>query len=32
MAVLSEVWTAQSDEKVGGRPLDVATMLYPRVS
>jgi streptomycin 6-kinase len=32
MAVLSEVWTAQGDEKVGGRPLDVAAMLYPRLS
>jgi streptomycin 6-kinase len=32
MAVLSEVWTAQSDSPVGGRPLDVARLLHPQLS
>jgi streptomycin 6-kinase len=31
MAVLSEVWNAQGDGKVGSRALDVATTLYPRL-
>jgi streptomycin 6-kinase len=31
MAVLSEVWTAQGDGAVGGRALDVATALLPRL-
>jgi streptomycin 6-kinase len=31
MAVLSEVWTAQTTAPVGGRPLDVAELLHPRV-
>jgi streptomycin 6-kinase len=31
MGVLSEVWTAQSAGQPGGRALDVATMLYPRL-
>jgi streptomycin 6-kinase len=29
MAVLSEVWTAEGGEPVGGRPLDVARLLEP---
>jgi streptomycin 6-kinase len=29
--VLSEVWSAQTPEPVGGRPLDVATALLPRL-
>lgn len=32
MGVLSEVWTAQGAGTPGGRALDVATMLYPRLS
>jgi streptomycin 6-kinase len=31
MAVLSEVWTAEGGEPVGGRPLDVALLLEPRL-
>ena len=31
MGVLSEVWTAQGDSPIGGRALDVAELLYPRV-
>jgi streptomycin 6-kinase len=31
MGVLSEVWTAQGDGTPGGRALDVATLLYPRL-
>ncbi|HEY3189963.1 MAG TPA: aminoglycoside phosphotransferase family protein, partial [Solirubrobacteraceae bacterium] len=31
MGVLSEVWMAQSAGQPGGRALDVATMLYPRL-
>jgi streptomycin 6-kinase len=31
MGVLSEVWTAQDGGTPGGRALDVATMLYPRL-
>jgi streptomycin 6-kinase len=32
MGVLSEVWTAQGAGTPGSRALDVATMLYPRLS
>jgi streptomycin 6-kinase len=32
MGVLSEVWTAQGGGTPGSRALDVATMLYPRLS
>ncbi|HZN19555.1 MAG TPA: aminoglycoside phosphotransferase family protein [Micromonosporaceae bacterium] len=32
MGVLSEVWTAQGSGTPGSRALDVATMLYPRLS
>ncbi len=31
MAVLSEVWTTEGDGVPGGRPLDVARLLLPRV-
>jgi streptomycin 6-kinase len=31
MAVLSEVWTTEGDGTPGGRPLDVARLLLPRL-